>query len=115
MGSDVKTRQQRFTVWVNQYEAILGPFSPETLPTVLAATEEEVLQSGIDTEKRQFIYAAARLLMPHMNATQYIRVMDVVFSPGTDIDKLHAMLRMRDEDIASPTSGLAKQSPLLPP
>jgi hypothetical protein len=87
--------RNRFVDWAKARAGIVGTFPSAKLLSVFDGSAEEVLQSGIDTEPRRFLYVAARLLMPDMTAAQYIQAMDVIFGPDAEAQALERLLELR--------------------
>ena len=88
---------ERFVDWTRRFPGIAGLFSTTQLRNALAEAEVEARQSGIDSESRRFLYTISRMLIPTMDARQYILCMDVIFGRDSEPDKLNAILRLRGD------------------
>jgi len=83
-----------FPGWVRTHKNILGEFSPAQIDAAIDAAQKEGRQSGIDTSDRLFLYAAARLLAPYMDAIRYVKTMDVIFDHKSEIEKLRTIVNL---------------------
>jgi hypothetical protein len=94
-NADVLKQRGRFAVWMRGEAPLVGYFHDDQLQRALDTSSGDAAQAGIDTEQRLFVHAAALLLMPEMNATQYLQTMDVIFGRGNADAKLRQLMALK--------------------
>ena len=90
-------RRRSFDDWIEAQRAIIGDADFDHAAGPPQSAYEEARQSGIDDDQRLFVYLAARMLMREMTGIQYFKVMDAVFAPISDAEKMRRILVIRGE------------------
>lgn len=96
-AASVQSSRQNFVNWAMDLAGNFAGLSAETARLAFDRYLPEAEAAEIVTDQRLFRYMAARLMMPEMNGTQYLLVLDVVFSDAAQDECLQTFDLIRDQ------------------
>ncbi len=95
--SSERKRKAAFMQWVAAVPGLPLVISSDEAARAYDQSLPEARRAEIDTDQRLFDYILARILMPDINALQYVLALDVVFSDATDSERIAHLLAITEQ------------------